>query len=170
MTPLGILRTFINGLTQNTTPRQLAGGAALGVLLGLVPKANLTAQLLLVLLMAFRVNVPLGLGVAAVVSLLGFVFAPVSGYLGYAVLTASPLEKIWTYLYNAPIIPWTAFNNTLVAGGVLLGLILFAPVFLLTANIAEKHGAAIKTAVTESKLAKALRRSWLVDWYFRVGA
>ena len=65
MTPLGIIRSVIKGITQNTTPNELAAGAALGMIAGLVPKANLTAQALLVLIMVFRVNVPLALACAA---------------------------------------------------------------------------------------------------------
>jgi len=168
MTPLGIIRTLINSLSENTTPRQLAGGAALGVIIGLVPKANLTAQILLILMMVFRINVGLTLVVAAVISMLNFLVDPLSSYLGYAVLTAAPLQGLWTYLYNTPVVPWTGFNNTLVTGNLLTGMILFFPVFILTTGLSEKHGDTIKTAVMESKITKALRRSWLVDWYFRM--
>ena len=61
MNPLGLIRQFIKGLTTETEPAQIAAGVALGFLIGLLPKATLTVQLLLVLVMALRVNFPIAL-------------------------------------------------------------------------------------------------------------
>ena len=54
MNPLSLIRQFIDGLTSDTEPGQIGWGIALGFLIGLLPKATLTAQLLLVLLMALE--------------------------------------------------------------------------------------------------------------------
>ncbi|HOW90585.1 MAG TPA: DUF2062 domain-containing protein, partial [Elusimicrobiales bacterium] len=61
MNPLSLIRQFIKGLTSDTEPAQIGWGIALGFFIGLLPKATLTVQVLLILLMALRVNIPMAL-------------------------------------------------------------------------------------------------------------
>lgn len=169
MSPLGILRNLVAGLVQNTSPSEIALGAAVGVMIGMVPKANLTAQLLLVLLMLLRTNATVGLAVAALVSLLGFIYDPLANIIGYALLAKTPaLTGLWTKLYNMPIIPWTAFNNTLVLGNLILGAALFAPAFFAARKAAVYYHTNLADKVKQSKLVRYFRRSGLVEWYYRV--
>ena len=62
---------------------------------------------------------------------LGVLADPVSHRIGLGLLQFSALEAVWTWLYNLPVVPWTAFNNTVVLGSLILGLALFYPVFRL---------------------------------------
>ena len=121
MNPIGLFRQFIQGLTSDTDPRQIGAGIALGFLIGLMPKATLTAQLLIVLLMATRVNIPMALLAAVAVSLANPLIDKLSDPIGYALLTSSALRPVWTKLYNMPVFPWTGFNNTVVPGGLCWG-------------------------------------------------
>ncbi|MDD4003785.1 MAG: TIGR03546 family protein [Elusimicrobiaceae bacterium] len=170
MTPLGILRKLVQGLTQNSSPSEVALGAAFGVVIGMVPKANLTAQLLLVLLMLLRTNAAVGLAVAAAVSALGAVYDPLANIVGYALLVkATALAGFWTALYNAPFVPWTAFNNTIVLGNLVLGIMVFVPAYLSARRAAVYYHEKLAEKVRQSRLVRYLRRSWAVDWYFRTG-
>ena len=169
MTPLGILRQLIKGITQNTTPNQIAGGAAMGMLIGLMPKANLTTQILLIMLMIFRTNVSVALAMAAVFSLLQPVGNLLAHPIGYKLLAQTPfLYGFWTRLYNTPVFPWTAFNNTLLLGNLIIGLVLFVPAFIVAKKLALLYETSFKEKVAQSRFAKALKSSWLVDWYFKV--
>ncbi|MFH1619125.1 MAG: TIGR03546 family protein [bacterium] len=167
MTPLGILSKLIKGLTQETSPSQLAGGLALGVMLGLVPKANLTAQLLLVCVMALRVNVPLALAAAGTATVLNPIADQIAHPLGFWLLTSPSLSGIWTCLYNMPIVPWTGFNNTIVLGNLVLGLALFFPLYLAGKKIALIFESRWKEKAVNSEIIKSLKHSWLLEWYFR---
>ena len=51
------LRYLAQALILETTPRQLAWGFALGMLIGLIPKGNLIAVALMTLCCALRINV-----------------------------------------------------------------------------------------------------------------
>jgi uncharacterized protein (TIGR03546 family) len=55
------VRHFAQALIANDSPRQVAWGFVLGMMIGLVPKGNLTAILLGMLLLGLRVNKPAGL-------------------------------------------------------------------------------------------------------------
>ena len=157
MNPLGIIRQFIKGLTTETEPPQIAAGVALGFLIGLLPKATLTAQLLLVLVMALRVNFPMALLTIFSVTLINPVFDRLTDPLGYALLTAPALAPLWTKLYNMPVLPWTGFNNTVLLGGLIAGLALWAPVYFAAKKGAAAYNERFKAKVMNSKLVKGLK-------------
>jgi len=148
--PLGVLARLF---TAAGTPRQLALGLAVGMLIGLVPKGNLTAVLLGVILLASRVNLGTGMIGAAVFSWVGLLVDPFSHRIGQAFLTHESVQPMWAYLYDLPLAPWTALNNTVVLGSLLLGLWLFYPVYRL------------------SELAFAYGQPRVVDWLkeYRIG-
>lgn len=56
------LRYLAGALRDLNSPRRIALGVALGMLVGLVPKDNLTAAALGVVLLTFRVNLAAGTG------------------------------------------------------------------------------------------------------------
>lgn len=167
MNPISLLRQFVQGLTSDTDPRQIGAGIALGFLIGLMPKATLTAQLLIVLLMATRVNIPLGLLAALAVSLLNPLLDKVTDPVGYALLTSGALRPLWTKLYNMPIMPWTGFNNTVVPGGLAVGAALLAPVYFAGKRFGIYYNEKFRDRVLGSRLVKGIKASWLFDWYFK---
>lgn len=121
MNPLAIIRQFFQGLTAETTPGQIGAGITLGFLIGLMPKATLTAQVLIIVMMATRVNIPMAVLTVFAVSLVNPLLDKITDPLGYALLTSEALRPLWTKLYNMPLAPWTGFNNTVVPGGLVLG-------------------------------------------------
>jgi len=169
MNPLSILRQFIKGLTSDTDPSQIGWGIALGFVIGLIPKANLTAQLLLVLLMALKVNIPMGLIAMFLVSFVNPLFDKVTDPIGYALLTSDALAPLWTALYNMPVLPWTGFNNTVLLGGLLLGGALFVPVYFAGRRFGVFYNEKFRERVMNSKFVKGLKASFLFDWYFKAG-
>ena len=126
------LRVVANLFTAAGTPRQLALGFALGMLIGLVPKGNLTAAALMVILLGSRVNLGTGTVAAAVFSWVGMLVDPLTHRIGEGLLRHPSLEPTWAYLYDLPLMPWTGFHNTVVLGSLLLGLWLFYPAYSLS--------------------------------------
>jgi uncharacterized protein (TIGR03546 family) len=133
------LRVLARLFTAAGSPRQLALGLAVGMLVGLVPKGNLTAILLMGVLLASRVNLGTGMIGAVMFSWLAAALDPLSHRIGEALLTRESLQPMWTHLYRLPLAPWTALNNTVVLGSLLLGLWLFYPVYRLS-ELGFAHG------------------------------
>src|SRR6478672_13843261 len=65
-------RKFCRVLLASNAPEQLALGFTIGMMIGLVPKGNLIALSLCVLLFSMRCNKGLGLAAAVVFSFVGF--------------------------------------------------------------------------------------------------
>lgn len=169
MNPITLIRQFFKGLTAQTTPSQIGAGIAIGFMIGLMPKATLTAQLFIVVLMASKVNIPMGILTVFAVSLLNPVFDLATDPIGYAILTADGLQPLWTKLYNTPFMPWTGFNNTVVPGGLVFGLALLAPVYIAGKRFGVFYNEKFRDRIMNSKLVKSLKASFLLDWYFREG-
>ena len=129
------IRFFFKALITDNTPSQLALGFALGMVIGLVPKGNLIAISLMIVLSAIRVNLGMGMLSAFAFSWAGVLLDPFTHRIGEALLTTDQLGSFWTGLYNQPMAPWTKFNNTIVLGSFVLGMTLLIPIFLIAKPI-----------------------------------
>ena len=125
----GPIRYLLGALVAGDSPRQLALGFTVGMMIGLVPKGNLIAVGLLLVLLSTRLNVATGMVAAALFSWIGALADPLSHRIGLALLSAEGCQPIWAFLYDLPLAPWTALNNTVVCGSLALGAWLFYPTF-----------------------------------------
>ena len=116
-------------ITAGDSPRLLAASVALGMLLGLLPKGNLLAIGLSLVIGAYRVNIAVVMLSALAFSCVGLLTDPLTDRLGLMLLEWDVLRPTWTALYNLPLAPWTDFNNTVVLGSLLLGLLLWYPTY-----------------------------------------
>ena len=125
-------RALVKILTDADSAQQIALGLAIGMMLGLVPKGNLVAVSLGILLFASRANLGAGALSAFAFTWAGLLLDPVSHRIGLGLLEFEALRPMWTWLFNLPVVPWTALNNTVVLGSLILGMALFYPVFRLS--------------------------------------
>lgn len=146
------LRFFVRALVEDTEPKQMAFGFALGLTIGLVPKGNLIAVALMVTLGVVRVNLGVGMLTAFAVSLIAGVFDGATHEIGRFLLLHDSLRTFWTDLYNLPLGPWTSFNNTVVLGSFALGGMLFIPVFLASKPVFAKYTPDLSERLQKSKL------------------
>ena len=125
------VRLVASALAAHDSPRQLAAGISLGMVLGLVPKGNLTALLLGVLLFTLRINLGMGLAAACVFSWVGMSLDPIAHRLGWQILSYQPLQGVFAWCQELPLAPWTSLNNTVVLGQLVLGLYVAYPAYCL---------------------------------------
>ena len=123
------VRRIIQVLLAHDASNQIAAGFALGMVLGLVPKGNLIAVSLFVLLFSLRVNAGIGLVAALAVSWVGPALDPFADKLGAFVLSARSLQSTYAALFQLPLGPWFDFNNTAVVGSLAIGLWATYPVY-----------------------------------------
>lgn len=125
------VRYFVEALANGDAPQRIGLGVALGMLVGLVPKGNLTAVVLGVLALSLQANLAAVLGSAGLFTLLSVWVDPLAHDVGLRVLSRPGLQSIGAWLYDLPLVPWTALNNTVVFGSLLLGAVLFWPVYYM---------------------------------------
>lgn len=128
-------RLFFKALVVDATPRQMAFGFALGVLVGLVPKGNLLAIGLMMLLCSLRVNLGVGFATIFVTSWAGMLLDPITHRIGEFLLKSETLRPLWETMSDTALLPWTDFNNTVVLGSFVLGAGAFGPLYVLSRPI-----------------------------------
>jgi uncharacterized protein (TIGR03546 family) len=166
---LKLVTNFIKILREGQTPAQVAGGVALGFILGLSPMFTLQGVLIWFIILVLDVNLSAATFSIGLFALIAYIFDPLFHRFGYFLLVdINGLKGLWTALYNAPIAPLTRFNNTVVMGSFITALILFIPVYIGMKKFVIAYRATIGVKVTQWKIYQIIDRSSLVQWYKRV--
>lgn len=167
MLALKFLIKFLGILNKDATPRAIAGGMALGFIMGMTPLLSLHNLVVLGLLIVLRVNFTSGILAWGVFSGVGYLLDPVSNRIGYWLLTLPGLKAMWTAMYNTPVIPWTKFNNTLTLGSLVLSVLLAAPVYFLLKWTVVQYREKVMARIMKWKIVHVIMGSRLFLMYQR---
>lgn len=160
------IRSFINVLNSNASPAQVSWGIALGAIVGLMPFKTLLSFILLLIILLVNVNWSAAMLAIAVFGIISIPLDILSNIIGYALLTkVDPLLPLWTWLYNMPVVPFTRFNNSVVLGSLVLGIILIAPNYLIFKRLIVMYRERLQGKVQQSKVFKTLGLTKFYEWY-----
>lgn len=159
------LAKILTILNSEISPRQIAAGFAWGVLIGLLPVNGLLPYCLLILALIVNVNLASLFLAAAVFKIFSYAIDPVANFLGYGLLTISSLRGFWTALINTPVLPYTRFNNTLVMGSFLVGLILLVPVYFIIKSFVLNYRSRYREKILKWKVVQAFKASTFYRFY-----
>ena len=139
--------SFFKSINANAHPGDIAHAVALGLFLAILPKNNLTFTFLFFLSIFIRINKG-----AFFISfiLLGFVtpfMDIIINNIGFWAVQLSFLRPIFIALENIPFVALFKLSNTMVLGGIIWGLILYIPVYILTRIIIAKYRKYMQPAV-----------------------
>ena len=147
---------LFKALNANVNPGEIAHAFSCGILLGLMPKDNLLWYLVFVFILFIRINKPMYL----IMILIAATFSPVMDGLfdtvGYAFLTIPQFSGFFGWLLEVPFVGFTKFNNSVLMGSLLCGLVLYVPMYFLGrlfVSLWRKH---IAAAIRQTKLVKLL--------------
>ena len=155
---VNLLKQIVLILQSEISPKQVAAGAALGMIMGFTPVKCLHSYLIFVLILMLNVNIGAATLSAGIFALFGWVLDPIADKIGYHLLVSSTrLTPFWTQLYNMPVVPFTRFNNTIVLGSFVISIILFIPVYFLALNLIKHYRAHYKDKVAQWKIMKLFK-------------
>lgn len=144
-------RRVVETMVAFRAPHELAAGVALGGVIGLVPKGNLIALSLCVLLFSLRVNKGLALAAAVFISCFATWADPFAHKLGLAVLTTPSLQGCFAMVFELPLGPWLGLSNTVVVGALLVGLYVAYPLYFLSRTAITWGGSHLRARLGKSK-------------------
>jgi uncharacterized protein (TIGR03546 family) len=163
-----IIKSLITVLNSKVSPGEIAGGVALGAIIGLSPFVTLLSTTLFILMFFLKVNPGAVIVSMGLFALVGHFLDPIFDSLGYLVLVkAAYLTPFWTQLYNMPIVPFTRFNNTVVMGALISGLILYFPLYLISTRLVVSYREKLQPKIENMKIVKFFKLSPLFQWYER---
>jgi len=153
---LGPLRKVVAVFTGEGSPEAIAFGCAMGMMVGLMPKGNLTAAAISMFVLATQANLASAALSGTLFSWAGVWTDPLAHRLGSAILTQPAWQKSFARLYELPLMPWTALNNTVVVGSLVLAVVLFYPVYRVTWLLFSRHQAPLAEKLREYRVDKLL--------------
>lgn len=165
---LQFISKFIKVLRAGATPGQIAGGFMLGFMIGLMPFMTLQGVVLWIVLFFLNVNLSAATFAIFISSFVAFLFDPLFHNLGFLVLTTPSLQNTWTSLYNMPVAPLSRFNNTVVLGSLLGGIVLALPVYLLVRKGVISYRSGLEEKIKKWKVVRWISGSKIATWYFKI--
>ncbi len=164
-----LLTNFIKIMREGQTPNQVAGGFALGMMVGISPSLTLQGLFIWLVILVLDVNLSAALLAFTIFALIAYLADPLFHALGYFLLVdADSLRGLWTLMYNGSFAPLTRFYNTVVMGSFVSGLLLFYPVFYGMKRFVIAYRATIGARIERSRIYQVLKRNALVTWYTKI--
>ena len=127
---LSYIIELLKALGANSKPSQVANSFCIGFILGVMPKNNLLWWLVFVFFMFVRINKA---GYFIMMLLGAFIspyLDPTFHKIGEFVLTYEPLVPVYSKLLEIPFVGFTRFNNTIVCGSLVAGIIAYIPLYI----------------------------------------
>ncbi|WP_407425649.1 TIGR03546 family protein [Treponema sp.] len=152
-----IVKLF-KALNANVNPGEIAHAFSFGVLLGLMPKNNLLWALVFVFVLFIRINKPMYLIMLLIASTLSPLFGSLFDTVGYAFLTIPAFSDFFADLLEVPFVGFTKFNNSVVMGSLLCGIVLYIPMYILGRLFVFLWRKYITHFVRKLKIAKAVSK------------
>jgi len=166
---LKIIKKIFAILGSTDSPRQVAWGFVLGMILGLTPFWNVHNLLIVLLILLFHVNLGSAIFGWFIFSAFAYLLDPLFHSLGYYLLVqVDSLQSIWTFIYNNSVLAWFRFNNTVVLGSLLTGLILLAPTWFLMRWFVQYYRKYLQAKVQKLKIVQVLKSSKIYTAYQKV--
>lgn len=150
---------FFKTLNSNSHPGEIAHAVCLGMLMGFLPKDNVTWYILTVFFLFVRINKGAFFIYTLIFSFLAQFLDPLFDKIGYFILTIDKLEPIYATLLEIPFISFTKFNNTIVMGSLLSGIVLYIPVYFISRLFLK---------LWRNKFAPAIRKSKIISYISKI--
>jgi uncharacterized protein (TIGR03546 family) len=154
--------TLIVAVNANNRAGEVTAGVSFALLLALIPSGNLLWFFLFLITFFLKIHLGAELLFLALFKLLAPLTDSLLHRLGLVVLNQPFLAGLFTGAYNLPLVPLSRFNNTVVMGGLVAGIVLWVPVFLLFRRLVVLYRRRLRDRIANSRLVKALRRVPLI--------
>lgn len=155
---ISFIAKIIVALNNNSRPSEMASAIAFGFWLALIPGGNLLWIALFVIAFLLKHNTGAFLFSLAIFRVIAPLTDPILDKIGYIILQASFLQDFFARFYNIPLVPYSSFNNTIVMGAFISGLVLWVPLFLLFLNLVKIYRKKVAPKIADSKFIKTLKR------------
>jgi len=162
---LKLIAKFLKILNSDAEPGQISLALCLALVAGLTPLTSPHNLLVLLLVCLLRANLAAFLLGLLVFTGIAYLFDPLFNQLGLALLTAGPLQSLWTAMYNITLFRLENFNNSIIMGSLVVSLVLFVPLYLLFNLLIAKYREHLLNWVKKSRLMQVFMASKLYKLY-----
>ncbi len=151
--PLNFIVKILKAINANQRPGEMGAAIAIAWQLALIPSSGLWWVLFL-FSMFLRINFAIQAVFLAIFNLFVYLLDPMIHSVGYFLLTTESLKDFWLTLWNTPPFGALGINNTLVIGGLVLGLIFWVPVYMVSVKLVQLYREKLHRMIVESPVVK----------------
>lgn len=152
-------------LNSEAEPRQISLAFCFSMIAGFTPLFSIHNALVLLLVLVLRVNLSTFILGLVFFSGMAYLLDPIFHVIGLNILTANPLENLWTAMYNSAFFRIAKFNNSIVMGSLIFSLLFFIPLYFFTNFLIVKYREKVLHWVQESHIMKLIKGSKLYSVY-----
>jgi uncharacterized protein (TIGR03546 family) len=152
-------------INSETDPGQISLAVSFSLITGFTPIMSPHNLVVLLVVLLLRVNLSTFILGTVLFSGVAYVLDPLFSWVGLSILTAAPLEGLWTALYNTTFFRLARFNNSMVMGSLLLSLLLFVPTFFLSNLAIRRYREHVLEWVRKSRVMQAFTASKFYSMY-----
>ncbi|MCL2304225.1 MAG: hypothetical protein FWC43_02640 [Planctomycetaceae bacterium] len=116
---------------------------AVGMMIGLLPKENLLVVFFALVLVLIPGRLIYAIASIAGFTLLSIPLDPIADRIGTQLLDNPAIQTFGSTLYTFPLGAWTMLHNTVVVGQLLIGCVLFLPVYFLFGIAVSRQSSAV---------------------------
>ena len=152
---MGFFIKFLKELNSSSGDKFISLAIVLGLIYGFLPSSNLFSFIILIIMLIIRIPFGLFLASSAIFKTIGYFLDTIFDKTGYLVLTS--FIHFWEFIYNLPLMRWSGFNNTIVMGSLVWGVIIAIFLFVILNEFIRVYREKVFSFLKKYKLLK-----WLV--------
>jgi uncharacterized protein (TIGR03546 family) len=156
-----IAKVFV-AINSNKKTSEIALAISFAFVLALIPKGNLLWIFLFVLTFFLKLNQAVEMVFIIIFSFTLQFLDRFLDRIGYSILTIPQLENFFTKLFNNPVFYLTKYYNSLVMGGLVIGLILAFPIYFLSKYLVDVYRDKVREKIANNKFVKAFMKQPLI--------
>ncbi len=153
---LGHLKKILKFLNSQADPAQIATGVILGLFVAFLSPAFFNVVLLFLIALLLNCNFGIFIFCAGIFKIFTIIIDPLGDSVGKVVLTANFLLPLWRYISQIPVLALTDFNNTVIMGNFIIGLILTPIIWIITVKSVEYYRKNLRDKVQKFKIMQIL--------------
>jgi len=165
---LTMIAKLLKILNSEADPFQISVALGLSMITGFLPLFTPLNLVVLLLVLVLRVNISSYILGSAFFAGVAWFLDPLFHRIGLFVLTAAPLEGLWTAFYNTVTGRLQRFNNSVVMGSFVFSVVFFVPLVLLVNTLIRRYRDHILVWVKKSRIMQVITASKLYSLYQKV--
>ena len=146
---------LLRELNSSSNDKFISLAIVLGLIYGFLPSFNLFSFIILIIVFIFRIPFGLFLVSFALFKIIGHSLDTIFDNTGYLILTS--ITHFWEFIYNLPLMRWSGFNNTIVMGSLVWGIVIGIFLYIILNKLIRIYREKVFSFLKKYKLLK-----WLV--------
>jgi len=151
-----IIKKFFKFLNSQADPVEIAIGVILGMFVAFLSPAMFNVIVLFLVALLLNCNFGIFFLCAGLFKILTILTDPAGDIIGKFVLTRDFLVPLWKTIAEIPVLSLTSFNNSVIMGNFIIGLILTPVLWIITIKIVEYYRKNLKSKVMKFKVMQIL--------------